>query len=301
MLRHFAPVLLLATACTEQAAPVASGFDWQGHRGARGEMPENSVPAFLYALDHGVKTLEMDVVITGDRKVVVSHEPFMSHEICFDPAGNIISEKQEKSYNIFHMTYSEVLFFNCGSKTHPRFPEQEKTDVSKPLLSTVIKAAEKHAAENGREAPFFNIEIKSRPEWEGEFHPQFSMYTDEVMKVVDQSGAADRIIIQSFDKRVLQYMHENYGNIPVALLVEQKLSPEAQIDSLEFTPDIYSCHHTLVDEQLVRMCREKNMKLIPWTVNETDEMKRLIQMGVDGIITDFPSRAAKLSTLRKES
>ncbi|MFM8834550.1 MAG: glycerophosphodiester phosphodiesterase family protein, partial [Cytophagales bacterium] len=119
-------------------------FDVQGHRGARGLKPENTIPAFLTALDYGVTTLELDVVITKDKKVLVSHEPWMFSGICLTPDGNTILGKDEKRYNIYELTYEEVKKFDCGSIGNGHFPEQEKIKISKPLLSDVIVAAETH-------------------------------------------------------------------------------------------------------------------------------------------------------------
>ncbi|MFM9986247.1 MAG: glycerophosphodiester phosphodiesterase family protein, partial [Flavobacteriales bacterium] len=89
-------------------------FDIQGHRGARGLKPENTIPAFLTALDSGVTTLELDVVITKDKEVIVSHEPWMSSAICSDPSGKPVSEKEEKKYNMYKMTYGQIKQFDCG-------------------------------------------------------------------------------------------------------------------------------------------------------------------------------------------
>ncbi len=119
-------------------------FDVQGHRGARGLMPENTIPAFLLALDSGVTTLEMDLVITKDKQVLVSHEPWMSAAYCLDSSGREIKEKDEKRYNIFQMNYDEVKGWDCGSKGNPGFLEQKKMKVSKPLLAEVIVAVENH-------------------------------------------------------------------------------------------------------------------------------------------------------------
>src|SRR5258708_36076366 len=95
--------------------PQIPKFDVQGHRGARGLMPENTIPAFLLALDSGVTTLEMDLAITKDKQVVVSHEPWMSAAYCLDPAGKEIKEKDEKKYNIFQMGYEQLKLWDCGS------------------------------------------------------------------------------------------------------------------------------------------------------------------------------------------
>src|SRR5690349_18285871 len=97
-------------------------FDVQGHRGARGLYPENTIPAFIAALDSGVTTIEMDVVITKDKQVVVSHEPWMSSAICLDSSGNEFSSKDEKKFNIYELTYDEVKLFDCGSKVNEKFP-----------------------------------------------------------------------------------------------------------------------------------------------------------------------------------
>jgi glycerophosphoryl diester phosphodiesterase len=96
-------------------------FDWQSHRGARGLYPENTTGAMLEALKYPINTLELDVVVTADKKVIVSHEPWMSDEICLDPDGKSF---EGKKYNISKMSLKDVQEFDCGSKPHPRFPRQ---------------------------------------------------------------------------------------------------------------------------------------------------------------------------------
>ena len=281
-------ILLGITSCK---APVKSppDFDWQGHRGARGIYPENSIPAFLFALDQGVNTLELDVVITADLQVVASHEPFLSHEICLDIDGEVIKEEDVSRFNIFQMTYRELAKFDCGTKKHPHFPEQQSVQVHKPLLSEIIEAAELHALETNRPAANYNIEIKSRPEWDGQYHPAVSDYVDLVIAVAKKSGVLDRVSIQSFDKRVLLYLHHLSADVRLVLLEEDTRNPSVHIDELGFLPDVYSCYYRKVDKELVDYCHAQGMKVIPWTVNERNDMKRLIEFGVDGIITDYPN------------
>ena len=136
--------LILVVIQSAAAQVYVPKFDIQGHRGARGLKPENTIPAFITALDSGVTTLEMDVVITKDKEVIVSHEPWMSSAICADPLGKAISEKEEKKHNIYKMTYEQVKGFDCGMRGNLRFPEQEKMQSVKPRLIEVIIAAENH-------------------------------------------------------------------------------------------------------------------------------------------------------------
>ncbi|MCE2957640.1 MAG: glycerophosphodiester phosphodiesterase family protein [Bacteroidota bacterium] len=278
-------------------------FDVQGHRGARGLKPENTIPAFLTALDYGVTTLELDVVITKDKKVVVSHEPWMFSGICLTPNGNTISEKDEKRYNIYELTYEEVKKFDCGSIGNARFPEQEKIKISKPLLSDVIVAAETHIKSYTRYEVDYNIEIKSEKELYGKFQPYPEEFSDLVFNLIDQYLPLDRVVIQSFDFKVLQYFHEKYPQVRLAALVENEKSAEANLKELGFIPSIYSPYFRLLDNNTVKELKTKvvssdekkprNMRVIPWTVNEEKDMLALKGMGVDGFITDYPNRAAK--------
>lgn len=258
-------------------------IDWQGHRGARGEMPENTIPAFMHALSVGVQTLEMDVVISADGLVVVSHEPFFNSEIC--------AEVPDSLNNIYQLSYAEVRQVDCASKQNPRFPNQQNVAASKPLLYEVIEASEAKAKEIGRELPFYNIEIKSRPEWDGVYHPEIGEYSDRVMEVVESSQIGDRYTIQSFDLRTLKYLQKVYPKTKLVLLTEDDTPLEDLLSELEFTPEVYSPYFKLLNSAVVKQAQEKGMKVIPWTVNDTASMKAMIDLGVDGIITDYPSTA----------
>lgn len=294
--------IALITACTPDSekgqevlsdsrnAKSLSQIDLQGHRGARGLMPENTWFAFKKALDLGVKTLEMDVVITKDNKVLVSHEPWFSHEICLTPQGETISSLDEKSHRIYEMTFEETKSYDCGSKDHSRFPEQKKMAVSKPLLSSVIDSAEAYAKRIGRPLPQYNIETKTNPSGDGVYHPDPEEFVSLLMDVVEEKGISDRVIIQSFDFRTLRVVKREYPEVETAALIEKPGSAKNYLQELGFTPDIYSPDYHLVDEELISFAEEKGMKVIPWTVNDKSDMKELIEMGVDGIITDYPDR-----------
>lgn len=268
-------------------------FDVQGHRGARGLKPENTIPAFITALDSGVMTLEMDVVITKDRQVVLSHEPWMSSEICLDTAGNVFTGKDEKRYAIYDMTYAQVARFDCGSKINERFPQQQKMPVAKPLLRDVLIAVEDHIKGVTLYEVDYNIEIKSSPDGDKKLHPTVEEYSDLVYAMLDEYIPMDRVVIQSFDFRVLRYWHKKYPDIRLAALVENVKSVDANLADLGFNPAIYSPYFKLITRERVDALHKRRIRVIPWTVNETSDMLSLKGMGVDGFITDYPDRARR--------
>jgi glycerophosphoryl diester phosphodiesterase len=266
-------------------------FDIQGHRGCRGLMPENTIPAMIKALDLGVTTLEMDVVITKDKKVVLSHDQWFAQEITTKPDGTYMGEREERKFNIYWMTYDEVKTFDVGMKPHPRFAEQQKMKAIKPLLSDLVDSVRNYMMTRRKPFPYYNIETKSNPEFDGVFQPKPDEFVELLMAVIKEKGIEDYTIIQSFDFRTLQYLHEHYPNIMTAMLIEDfdKRSLNDQLKALGFTPTIYSPDYSLVNKSLIKKCHQQNIKVIPWTVNDKETINKLKTMGVDGIITDYPN------------
>ena len=275
-------VFVLIISC-ESKKSVA--IDVQGHRGCRGLMPENSIPAFKEALDLGVNTLEMDVVISKDKKVVVSHEPYMNHEIALDVDGNEISKEDERSYNLYHMTYDSIQRFDCGSKQHPRFPNQKNIKTSKPLLSEVIRISE----EISNKTIHYNIEIKSNPIYDGIYSPEISEFVSLVFRAIKSKQIRDRITLQSFDLRALEEIRNQDPQISVALLVDENESISEKLASLSFKPEILSPYFKLLNSRNVKKYQVDDIKVIPWTVNTEDDISLMSSYNVDGIITDYPN------------
>lgn len=267
-----------------------SRFDIQGHRGCRGLMPENTIPAMIKAADMGVTTLELDVVITKDKKVLVSHEPWFGQDISTKPDGSYIGDREERKYNIYWMTYEQTKTFDVGMKPHPRFPKQEKMKVTKPLLADLVDSVKYSLRNRRRGLLYYNIEIKSDPAGDGVFHPAIEEFVELVMGVVKEKSLEEACNIQSFDFRSLQYLHKKYPEIRTAMLIDEtdKRSFDQQLARLGFTANIYSPHFSLVTPKLISVCHKKGMKIIPWTVNDKAKITELREMGVDGIITDFP-------------
>jgi glycerophosphoryl diester phosphodiesterase len=278
-----------------ESPKIASGslgvFDSQGHRGCRGLMPENTIPAMINALGMSVVTLEMDVVITKDKKVILSHEPFFNHEITTRPNGSFVTEPEERSLNIYQMNYDEVKKYDVGLKPHPRFAQQQKMKAVKPLLAAVFDSVSNYMMMARRPYPFFNIETKCLPISDNLYHPGPAEFVDLLMQVIKEKGMEKQVLIQSFDFRTLQYLHKNYPGIPTVMLIEDadKTSFENQLKKLGFNASIYSPHYSLVTEELIKKCHANHMRIIPWTVNDKETIARLKKGGVDGIISDYPN------------
>lgn len=263
-------------------------IDLQGHRGARGLLPENSIDGFLLALDIGVNTLEMDAVVCSDDQVVVSHEPWFSGLICRTPEGGRITRWRERSHNIYRMSYAEVTAYDCGRYGHPKFPDQERRSACKPLLADVIEASERHAAEIRRPPPWYNIEVKSHPEHDHRFHPPPKQYVRLLHEVLDSRGVTSRTTIQSFDVRALDVARSTKAGARLSLLVDNRRGFDWNVAALGFLPDIYSPRFTRVDRQLIERAHQSGVDVLPWTVNDPGDMRRLLEIGVDGLITDYP-------------
>lgn len=276
-------------------------FDLQGHRGARGLRPENSIPAFICALDSGVTTVELDLAITRDHQIVVSHEPWMSSTICLQPDGEPIRESNERSFNLYQMDYEQVRQFDCGSKGNPSFPSQVAMSASKPLLKDVIIAVEHHIKSHMSYEVDYNIEIKTSPSGDGKYHPEPEVFSDLVYNLIDQYLPLNRVVIQSFDFRVLRYWHQKYPDIRLSALIENARSVDSNLRELGFKPSIYSPHYQLLTKEKVDYLKKLNIRVIPWTVNQVGDMRRMVQWKVDGFITDYPDRAAKLGLGARKS
>jgi len=195
-------------------------IDLQGHRGCRGLMPENTIAAILHSIDLGVTTLEMDVVVTRDNKVILSHETFMNPEISTPPMGKQFSSPKDKSYNIFQMTYEEVSKWDVGMKIHPKFPTQKKMPAIKPLLSDVIAAVEEYVKANHLKPLNYNIETKCAPSTDGISHPAPEAFVALLVDVITKGNVSNRTTIQSFDKRSLQVLHQTHPSIKSSYLIE---------------------------------------------------------------------------------
>ncbi len=265
--------------------------DVQAHRGGMGLYPEESLDAMLNAVDLGVNTLEMDLCISQDKQVVLSHDPFFHPRYATRPDGTPVNEGDPRIY-LYTLPYSEIAKYDVGLKPNPDWPEKKCIPAVKGIAADVIDAVEAYTREKGLPPVKYNIEIKSGVgEGEGTLWPEYHEFTDLCMAMLDARGLGDRLIIQCFDERSLNYINEQYPGHTLSYLLEgyEKDVAEAMA-KLDFIPEWLSPPHENVDEALMQYAHDKHMKVVTWTVDDKDEMRRLIGLGVEGIISNYPNR-----------
>jgi len=256
----------------------------QGHRGCRGLLPENSLTAFEKAIDLGVHTLELDIAITKDNEVIVSHEPFMSRTICFNPDGTEIPEAMDMKHNLYHMTHEEIKEFDCGSKFHPSYPDQEKLKTHKPLLSEVFNLIKKK-----NPSIRLNIEIKSKIAYYGVYTPYPKDYVEIVLNEINEYRMFNNVNLQSFDLAILEEIKIQSPKMKVALLVDEDGDIKSKLKALSYNPEIISPYYKLLNRDIISAYQTKGFLIIPWTINQKEDLKQMIDWSVDGIITDYPN------------
>lgn len=256
-------------------------------------MPENTIPAMRRALDLGVTTLEMDIAISQDGQVLLSHDSYLNAAFVYRPDGAPIAKSEEKSLRLYRLPYAQIRRYDVGSHGNPQFPQQQHVRTYKPLLAEVIDSAEAYARRRHRPAPFYNIETKSTPAGDGLDHPAPAEFVRRVLAEITAKGVQSRVIIQSFDPRPLEVVHHMQPELRTALLVENIWGLDYNLRRLSFRPSIYSPHYRLVTAGLVQACHQQRIQVIPWTVNTAAEATELLAQHVDGLITDYPNLLIK--------
>lgn len=288
-------ILLLGGSLLGLSSKAQQKTDVQAHRGGMGLMPENTVPAMLNAVKLGARTLELDCIITADNKVVVSHDAYMSAEFMRKPDGSDITKEEQKKLALYSMTYDSICKYDAGTKPHPRFPQQQKMMVHRPLLADLIDSVEAYVKQHHLKPVYYNMETKSSPDGDGVYNPTPDVFVERVMAVINQKKIAARVTVQSFDIRTLQVLHKKWPKQKTALLIGNQQSFAANIAELGFVPDIYSPNFKLVTPELIKEAHAKKVQVLPWTVDEEADLQQLLSLGVDGIITNYPDRLIKIA------
>lgn len=270
-------------------------FDAQAHRGGRGLMPENTIPAMLDAIDRGITTLEMDLQLSKDRQVIVSHDAAFNSNFATTPQGDTLTKEAARKIVLYQLNYDSIRKYDVGMKFNPEFPRQQKIPVSKPLLSDLLDKTEAYAKQKQRPV-YYNIEIKSGPAADGKYYPDLETFIDLAMTVINKKGMTSRVMIQAFDTRALEILHRKYPQYALSYLIgeKEKRPLDELLKNLGFTPPILSPQSSMVTADLVKQCHQQKMKIIPWTVNNLPELQRLKDWGVDGVISDYSDLFSQL-------
>lgn len=286
--------ILLATSCavhkTKNNAAEFPKLSLESHRGGRGLHPENTIIGMKSSIDMPkVTTLEMDCHITKDKKVVVYHDDYLNPKFVSYSDASPLQGADHKGL-IYDYTYSQLGNFDLGLIGNADFPQQKKISAKISLLEDLIDQTEKYAAGKAREM-MYNIETKSSANKDNIAHPEPQEFSDLVLEVVFNKKIQGRTVIQSFDKRTIQYIHQKYPSIRTSYLIDgkNKSSVAELIQDLGYKPFIISPYYKLVSAQYVQDAHKLGIKVIPWTVNSEKEINELLSMGVDGIISDYPN------------
>jgi len=266
-------------------------FSYEGHRGARGLYPENSIGAMKVAIDlPKVTTLEMDCHITKDKKVVVYHDHYLNPKFVTYTNGQELKGKDIKGL-LYDYTWEELATFDLGLKGNVDFPEQKKISTKISLLADLIDEAEAYAKTTRKSPMYYNIETKSSEKRDHIAHPAPQEFSDLLLQIVIEKGIGSRTVIQSFDKRTIQYINKTYPQIKTSYLIDGKNTKtiDELIKELGFKPFIISPYYKLVDAGFVEDAHKKGIKVVPWTVNTKEEIQALEKLKVDGIISDYPN------------
>jgi glycerophosphoryl diester phosphodiesterase len=250
-----------------------------GHRGCRGNFPENTIIAFQEALKMGADGLELDVVVNGEKQLVVSHEPYFKKEFCLTPNRKPI--ENEKEYNIYKMTQSEISWFDCGSIGNPKFPEQKKMSAYKPLLSDFFKEVD-------LKDKVLLFEIKSEKEEYGISQPHPKEFVDLILAETKDFKQQENLIFMCFDAEILEELHRR--NVPnkMVYLTYKPTSSKKLLKEISFKPFALGMFYATASKAAINYAHTNDVKVFTWTVNEAKTGEKLIKRGVDGLITDYP-------------
>tara|TARA_B100001287_G_scaffold181272_1_gene152843 strand:+ start:1053 stop:1976 length:924 start_codon:yes stop_codon:yes gene_type:complete len=290
-----------------------------GHRGARGDLPENTLESFKYLFDNAINAYETDILISKDLIPVITHDFRLDPSLTKDEAGNWIKDENIK---IFDLTYDEISKFDIGSlnklsRYGRRFINQRSLENQKiPKLSELLELSSKNLLQD----LLINLEIKSTPD-EKNLTPDPQDLVQIVLNEINNSNLKDKIIISSFDWRILREVKKQSPEIPRAYLTFQQekgmkikktiYSKSPWIDHIPLTivydlPKIikelggsaWHPYYKDINKKAVKDAHDNNLPVNVWTVNDEDDMLKMIEYGVDGIMTDYPLRLKNLCEKR---
>ena len=275
---------------------LADHVDVQAHRGGAGLWPENTFTSMTNATLMGVNTLELDLQISKDGQIVVSHDAYFHSRYATRPDGSIVMPDDPKEY-LYTMPYDSISKYDVGMRASEVWPGKEQSPAVKPLATELIDSVETLTRLRGLDPVRYNIEIKCKKgKGEGINWPEYHEFVDKCVELLMSKNLGDRLVVQCFDVRALNYMHEKYPQLKLSYLISKKDTDwDTYMGKLNFTPEWLSPEHVIVDAKMVENCRKAGIKLVPWTVDDEAEIKRILDLHVEAIISNYPDRVLKVT------
>ncbi len=275
-------IIVVVLALSLSSAFAQAKIETQGHRGARGSRPENTLPAFEFAIANGVDTLELDLAVSSDEQLVISHEPAITPERCLDPSGN----KLKEAIYIRSLKYDEIKKYDCGSLGHERFSKQVAVPhTPMPRLEDLFEMVEKSTLPQAKKV-HFNIETKIYPS-KPELTPEPEEFARKIILLGRKHNMISRMILQSFDDRTLIASKKIEPKLLTSMLTSDNHVDYVAVAKSAHA-DIISPDYTWILESDVKALHKAHVKVLPWTVNDQKDWDHLVDIGVDGIISDYP-------------
>jgi glycerophosphoryl diester phosphodiesterase len=282
-------ILVSLTACASthstqrKTSSLNVPFEVQGHRGARWSRPENTLSAFQFALDAGVDTLEMDLNVTRDNVLVVTHDPYLNPATCLDSRGRRI----RSNVMIRRLTLAELKTYDCGSLVNPLFKEQVPQPGERiPTFEEFLTWLQNHPNPRAKIVRL-NVETKSEKN-HPEFTPEPRVFSKMVLDMAKKFKVMDRMTLQSFDFRTLIAAREIDASTVTSALVEFRPREGLTAMASRLNVNIVSPNHEWLTEAEVASLHKAGVQVLPWTVNALQDWQRMLKLGVDGIISDNP-------------
>ncbi len=275
---------------------MSSYVDVQAHRGGAGLWPENTFTSMTNAVEMGVNTLELDLQISQDKQIVVSHDAYFHSRYATRPDGSEVKPEEPKEY-LYTMPYDSIAKYDVGKRPSTVWPGKEQSPAIKPLASALIDSVETLTTKLGLTPMRYNIEIKCRKgKAEGKDWPEYHEFVDRCIELLLSKNLGDRLVVQCFDVRALNYMHEKYPQVKLSYLTGGKdVDFDTYMAKINFKPEWLSPEHSTVNEALVKRCHEEGIKIVPWTADTNEEIQRLVDLHVDAIISNYPDRLLKIT------
>ena len=276
-------VLFSCHTVNKHGPQISRHIDVHGHRGARWVYPENTIPAFEYALQNHVDYIELDLGVTKDGVLIIVHDQTINPEICLDAQG----KKPKSGITIHSLTLKQIKQYDCGSIINPRFPTQTvvpgtKIPTLQEFFDWINKSQHPHA-----KLVKFNIEIKSE-ESQPKLSPKPEVFTKKLITLLEKNKMLDRTIIQSFDFRTLKAARRIKPGVKISALIEDRPTQKIQDIALQLKANYISPNYEWLTKEDIVQLHMIDTLVAPWTVNQKQDWKRLIDMGADAIITDNP-------------